>query len=496
MKLIIGNDCKNIPLENDQSILDVLKLTYGITCPCGGNGKCGKCKVKVLEKEGDTQWKTVLSCMTGDVYAADASALIANASASATVQETFTSEGVSFAKDLPWSGYSIAVDVGTTTLAMYVIDGKSGKVVSRISALNPQSSFGSDVISRILYSYSQPGSDKIIQKVLSDKLAQMIRTTMGTLSENWTIDGIQIVGNPAMVYLLAGIDAHELGVAPYKLSVKEPFVKDSKEIGMDLDPSVPVYFPGSVSAFFGSDLTCGMAATIDFAKGESFIYTDLGTNGEIAVSDGKRILCCSTAAGPAFEGSNISCGIGAVEGALCSVELKNGAYVTKTIGGKAPIGICGSGIVDAMAVLLEDETVDITGRMEGDSVSLAQGVQFTQKDVREIQLAKSAIRAGIEVLLEMLSLSYEDVDKVYIAGGFGSYIRIENCMKIGMLPEMDMSKVVTLGNAAGKGAVALVHSTEAQNSSEDLRLRMEYVELFDSASFQGKYVEHMLFGEE
>ena len=378
---------------------------------------------------------------------------------------------------------------------MYLVDGRSSAVVDQKTALNPQSAFGSDVISRIVYSSNDQESKKRIQGVLASRLEEMIDGLMA--ARDGSVDCIQVVGNPTMVYLLAGIDAHELGVAPYRISVKDPFSVMSDEIGMNLH--VPVLFPGSVSAFFGSDITCGMVATLDLGCGESFIYTDLGTNGEIAVSDGKRILCCSTAAGPAFEGANISCGIGAVEGAICNVAINGGKFIVRTIGDGRPLGICGSGIIDMTAELIRNGYVDFTGRIE-DSVDqpieVCKGVSFTQKDVREIQLAKSAIRAGIEVLMEMLGMGPDRIDKVYISGGFGTFIDIRNCLEMGIFPDIEPSRFVTLGNAAGKGAVSMVHSRVFHSAVENLRQGIEYVELFDSASFQEKYVDCMMFGEE
>ena len=495
MQLVVDGKRRDIAVPDGQTILDVLRLEYGITCPCGGNGRCGKCKVKVLEKETDTQWKTVLSCMTADVFCADATELIHSSSAQAKVQDSYSSDGLRFEKDCSWDGYSVAVDIGTTTLAMYLIDGNSAEVVDQRTALNPQSAFGSDVISRIVYSSNDGKSKKQIQSVLASRLDQMID---GLISgREGSVDCIQVVGNPTMIYLLAGLDAQELGVAPYRISVKDPFSVMSDEIGMHMH--VPVFFPGSVSAFFGSDITCGMVATLDLGCEESFIYTDLGTNGEIAVSDGKRILCCSTAAGPAFEGANISCGIGAVEGAICNVATNDGKFTVRTIGGGKPLGICGSGIIDLTAELIRNGYVDFTGRIDDSihqPIEVCDGVSFTQKDVREIQLAKSAIRAGIEVLMEMLGMGSERIDKVYISGGFGTYIDIRNCLEMGIFPDIEPSRFVSLGNAAGKGAVSMVHSKAFCSAVEGLRQSIRYVELFDSASFQEKYVDCMMFGEE
>ncbi len=495
MRLVVDGRSRDVVVPEGQSILDVLRLEYGVTCPCGGHGRCGKCKVKILERESDTQWKTVLSCMTGEVFAADATELVRSASAQAKVQDQYSSEGIQFSRDGSWEGYTAAIDIGTTTLVMCLVDGRTGEVVARESALNPQSSFGSDVISRIVYSSTDEASKKQIQQVLVSRMSEMIEHLMA--GREGSIDGIQVVGNPTMIYLLAGIDAQELGVAPYRISVKDPFRVMSDEIGMKF--SVPVYLPGSVSAFFGSDLTCGMVAMLDLACGESFIYTDLGTNGEIAVSDGKRILCCSTAAGPAFEGANISCGIGAVEGAICNVALKDDKFTIRTIGDRKAIGICGSGIIDMTAEMIRNEYVDISGRIPdsvAQPVDICEGVSFTQKDIREVQLAKAAIRAGIEVLMEKLGLGADDIDKVYISGGFGTFIDIGNCLEMGMFPAVELSRFVTLGNAAVKGAVSMVHSSEFFSAVEKLRGGIEYVELFDSSEFQEQYVEYMMFGDE
>lgn len=410
------------------------------------------------------------------------------------------------------SSYGIAVDIGTTTVCAYLYNLARGTSIGLTSALNAQRSFGADVISRIDYTLKH--ADGL------DQLHQLICTQVSHMSaelcSRFKIDPkdvhmITLAGNTTMMHLLAGISPKGIAASPFIPVFTQSRILPAQDIGIFINPHCRAYLLGSISAYVGADTVAAMVSC-SMDKRKKALLIDIGTNGEIVLNTGDRLISCSTAAGPAFEGAHIRCGVGGVEGAISSVKWTNAGLQFATIGKKDPIGICGSGIVSLLALLLELGVVDETGRMvdadelEAEAVQqrlveidgqnafvLNENIVFTAKDVREVQLAKAAIAAGVQTLLDEAGMDVAALDVIYLAGGFGSYVDRESACKIGLLPEAGKDKIIVCGNAAGSGAATVLCSKEAGQYAAGLQQSCQYIELSSSASFQQHYMDCMIF---
>jgi len=408
--------------------------------------------------------------------------------------------------------YGAAIDIGTTTIAAYLIDLKTGETVASRSAMNPQRAYGADVISRTDYSKKENGLDTL-QKAIADKIDEMICDMVaekGKARED--IYHIVCVGNTVMVHLLAGVTPENIAASPFIPAFTAPVFLNAPEIGMAFSNAMLEIGP-CVAGYIGADTTAAaLACAMDEYEGKALLI-DIGTNGEIALGGRDGIVCCSAAAGPAFEGAHIRCGSGAVTGAISSVKLsEDGEVALETIGGTEPTSICGSGIVDAVAEMLRVGLIDETGRIDEDEApevwedrlfDSPAGLAFAltddkkvficQKDIREVQLAKSAIAAGIHILLKKSKVGFANVEKLYLAGGFGNYIDVHNACMIGLLPAELEDKTEAIGNAAGTGARYMTLNTTACGRTEDMAYKMEYIELSSQRDFTELFSENMLF---
>lgn len=432
----------------------------GVDMPCGGQGKCGKCAARV---DGEAK----LICQT--TLTEDAIVSIEDKHEMHILSEGVLPKHV----HAPWAtGRGIAIDVGTTTIAAYGYDLGTGARLFARGLPNPQAAYGADVITRVGRAMAGDGA----------ALADAVRGCLHALCEGIAFDAATVVGNTAMLTLLSGRDPSFLAAAPFAL--REPF---GEFVGN-------CYLGRCASAFIGADVVAAMlAAGFDEPNGGApRLLADVGTNGEIALTAGGRLLCCSTAAGPALEGAGISQGMTAQAGAIDAVI--GGAC--RVIGGGEARGICGSGLLDAIAHMLDVGALDETGlilskdrryRLPGTEVFI------TQTDVRAVQLAKSAIRAGIETLLAEAGLAPEDVPELLLAGGFGSRLNPESAERIGLLPPGFAKKTRAMGNAAGMGASLLLLSRPCLEACEAIAARAETLELSASAAFMARYVEHMGF---
>ena len=438
--------------------------------PCAGRGTCGKCLVTLDGRE-------VLACQT----AVDRDMTVHTAKTDAV---TILTDGVS-ASVTPdgIDDYVLACDIGTTTVVAYLLDGHTGRLLSRSSAMNPQSQFGADVISRIQHALDTD----------AEALKGCIRETLHTLCRDAaaqagidpdSITRAAIVGNTAMHHLLLGIDPKPLVTPPYM-----PAVREALEIGC-------ARILPNIAGFVGGDTVGCMTATRFDRLEELTLLIDIGTNGEMVLGDKHRRVACSTAAGPAFEGAKISCGMRGAPGAVDHVTLENGQLTCSVIGGGEPKGLCGSGLLDLVAVLLELGVIDESGRMEEGDFTLCDNVTLTQKDVREVQLAKAAIRAGIELLCAHLGRKPEDIQHVLLAGAFGSYMTPVSACRIGMIPPVLAHRISSVGNAAGEGAKLCALSAKEYAYSQSLAENTEFLELASMAQFQDCYVDALEFEEE
>ncbi len=388
--------------------------------------------------------------------------------------------------------FGCAVDIGTTTMASYLVDLSTGELVATASMLNPQRNYGGDVITRANYTMERPEGlqtlARLVRGGISDLIGEMrARANVGAEE----IRHIALVGNTIMMHLAAELPVKYIATLPFVPVYAATRHVEAKKLGLSFENAVVTLGP-CVAGYVGADTVAAVVACGLDAPGEAALMIDIGTNGEIALRVGEKMWCCSAAAGPAFEGAHIRCGSGAIDGAIDRVKIEDGRPVVTTIGGKRAASICGSGIVDAVAEMLRAEIIDETGRMDGD-FPLADGVFICQKDVREVQLAKAAIAAGIGVLADAAGIEIGDIQKLYLAGGFGNFIDRKSACSIGLLPMELLKRIEPVGNAAGTGARMMIADQTALARAEGVRRRMTYIELSASADFQERFAENMLF---
>ena len=404
--------------------------------------------------------------------------------------------------------YGVAFDVGTTTLVGTLMNLRTGMAASVLSTLNGQAPFGADVISRI--SHGMNGPEAI------DELQQAVVTTMNSiLSELYRETGVSpaqtyeavVVGNVTMLHLLLGVDPTPLSMAPFTPAFMDELSVEAREIGLGIHPHGYVQTLPALGAYVGADIVAGVLATGVVREDRLRVFVDVGTNGEIVLGSAQRALATAAPAGPAFEGSQIKCGMRATTGAIEGVTLGDRVELQVIGGDVPPEGICGSGLVDAVAQLLLAGLLDHSGRLRtADAVAdhplrerlievdgvraflLAEGVYLTQRDIRELQFAKGSIATGIKVLMDILGVRTEDLDQVLLGGSFGSYLNPESAKVIGLVPPVDVDRIIAVGNSAGEGAkIALLSYRERQVAFE-LPSRIEYVELSGRADFNDSFV--------
>jgi len=467
--------------------------------PCGGKGRCGKCKViasGALSEISDTEKKLLsedelsrgyrLACLT---YALGNCEVTSVSSGEATI----VSDGISdkFTLSPIFKKYGVAIDIGTTTLASKLFDA-SGNAVASLVRLNPQSAWGADVISRIEAALAGKQSELAI--CIREALNQMI-TEMADAADisPLDIDGAVITGNTVMLHLLTDTSPEPLSHAPFKAERLFGERISACELALDcLAPDTAVLLPSCISAFVGADISCAILASGIMKKEDSALLADIGTNGEMAlVCDGK-LTVCSTAAGPAFEGVGISMGMRGEVGAIDKVEIVNGKLHAHVIGDTAPKGICGSGLIDAVACLLSLEELDETGYLEDDA-KICGDVILSQQDIRAVQLAKSAVCAGIEALMHSQGINSDKVSEFYIAGGFGNYLNVKNAEQIGLLPSGFADKAKTIGNAALSGAQMLLLDSSLTEECKKTASAARTLDLASNPVFIEKYTMGMLF---
>jgi len=389
----------------------------------------------------------------------------------------------------------IAIDVGTTTVAVYLVDMEKGAVVATAGDINAQNIYGADVTSRIRYS-SDSGHEKLTQ-VIREQLSLMINKVCESEEiKSDQIKSITIAANTVMQHIVAGLSPISLGKAPFtpvSLFGGELPVWD----GLPVTKHTKIYYSPAVSAYVGGDITAGIFA-VDFEDiNKPALFIDIGTNGEIVLKNKDTYYCCATAAGPAFEGAEISKGMAATDGAIDHVWLESdGELEFSVIGGGIPKGFCGSGLLDLLAVLLDIGVVDKTGRLlEKDRYYLDEvlDIFITAEDIRKLQLAKAAIAAGIEVLLHFARIKESDIGLLALAGGFGSYMDINSAAKVGLIPKSLLPVAKVYGNTAGEGAVKTLIDNNAHECLEKIRKHCEYVELSSISFFNDRFVEQMGF---
>jgi len=412
--------------------------------------------------------------------------------------------------------HGLAVDLGTSKVAMFLVNFKSGKTEESIGFMNPQFPYGEDVISRIGYAGGGTDEAKLLRDLVVDGINEHLEEMLvdrALAPED--VAGVTVVGNTAMHHLLLGLPVRQLGASPFEPATRDAIERDAREMRMGVLPSAKVYMPPVIAGFVGSDNLAAIIATRLHEEKGPCLLVDLGTNTEVALRVGGRIVCCSCASGPAFEGEALRHGMRASPGAVEMVKVgADGRLAVSTVGDVEPIGICGSGVLDAVAALKDTGALDERGRLlpghpgvveeDGDaayrlapSSAIQQGwVLVTQHDVREIQKAKGAVRAGIEMVLEHTGVSPREIRKVMLAGAFGSYIDPASAVSIAMLPPVPADRIVQVGNAAGVGARELLCSMKLRKEAEELARTIEHLELVTYPRADLFFASSMLLSEE
>ncbi|MGM0451696.1 MAG: ASKHA domain-containing protein [Thermodesulfobacteriota bacterium] len=415
------------------------------------------------------------------------------------------------------SAKGLAIDLGTTTLVASLISLKSGKDLATTSSLNPQGRFGHDVIRRIQHG-STPEGLRELTDIVREGMYRLVEQACedSKISCDEILD-VVIGGNTTMVQIAAGIDPAPLGQVPFTVGVESGCCFSADQFGLPVHPSARVYVPPIVHAYVGADISAGLLVRPDFFNGDGvMLFVDIGTNGEMGLSANGHWLMTATAAGPAFEGMGISAGMRARIGAIEAVTAEGDDLQIHTIGNVEPEGICGSGIIDLTAALYLKGVIDASGRMRkpGETEGLAQpladrledrdgipavrlgsGVYFTQQDVRQVQLAKSAIRAAMDILLEEAGVTGDELEQVVIAGGFGYSLRAQNLETIGLIPPGCAKKVYFAGNTSRFGCVCMLKNTDQRRFLEDRMAGVSHVTIESRPDFMEKYVEEMEFPE-
>ena len=489
--IVQNNKSRTFKTVRGKLLLDVLVSEgYDIYSPCGGKGTCGKCMVRVkgrgivqacrykvdedisVEIPGSREMKVLIS-QYENTYDVDLKPAIP--------------------LDISFKNIGCAIDIGTSTMVFHFVDLETGMLIRTYSGINPQAAYGADIISRIKYCMDNSDGLKIMQALLLDSInSSMAGFAVDCRMNTYEIVSVLITGNTTMLHFIAGVDPTSIAIAPFNPEFTAQRTLDLSSLNLDINSKSEIKLLPSVSAYIGADIVSGLAS-IDPGSAKKWLYLDIGTNGEIALVNDQNILACATAAGPAFEGARISCGCLAVEGAISSYD--DGIFTT--IGGADPAGVCGSGLVDIIAHMLKKGLISAGGETDDDFriyQDNERDLRITGRDVREVQLAKAAISAGIDILLSRAGCGYEDIEMLVLAGGFGNYLSVENAVTIGLLPGELSSRVIQVGNAAGTGALLALKSVDFSNKLDKLASSMDYIELSTDREFAELFVEKMNFG--
>ena len=476
----------DLSFANGENLLSFLRTHgYFVDAPCGGNGTCGKCRV--LMRVGKTE-QTVLACQT--VLTQDCIATLPHRSS-----------------DLSWNdsagtlhfvpgrtGLGAAIDLGTTTVAVKLYDLADGAHLGTETAWNVQKAFGADVIARIGCCIERADGLALLGDAIRGQIHELLQTLCRKSGRFFgEITEIFLAGNTVMQHIFADLSPASIASAPFTpLSLFDsgtPYVFDG----------IPVYLSPCVAGYVGGDITTGLLSTkLHERKGKS-LFIDVGTNGEMALGGRDGFVCCAVASGPAFEGAGIECGMSASFGAIHRVELTCDGLTYEVLGGGEAEGICGSGLLDLVACLLDLGYLDESGCLAEDECGeavfrLSEKVYITQKDVRQLQLAKAAVAAGIQRLMRSERVTFGDIDALYLAGGFGNRLRPESAVRIGMLPRE--IEIVPCGNSALSGAETALLDPAARNTLREIKANCRYLELSSDAAFNDLFIEEMSFPEE
>lgn len=492
VEIVSGTGRIAAPAEEGQLVSEVLRQQIpSFALPCAGNHTCGKCRVRAAGAVSEAE--DFEKALLGPEAAAQGMRLACACRILGDMTVFLPGEGTG--KIIAWydippverteDGFGFAVDIGTTTVVVQLVERSSGRVAAERLAENAQRGFGADVISRI-EACRTAGLDTLSGRIREqlERMASDCLREAGAASVQESV----VTGNSTMLHLYEGLDPASLAVAPFKVQSYFGCMSRHRLAG------APVYLPRCVGAYVGADITCAALAA-NMAGRKAGLLADIGTNGEIVLAKEGKLFCCATAAGPAFEGAGLSCGMPASAGAVREAALQNGAVVYETVGDQPAAGICGSGILDALVVMLETGVLDDSGYMEEDWEVGDSGVKIVRRDVRQIQLAKSAVCAGIQTLLKQECMTAGEVERFVIAGGFGSSMNQDSAAAIGLFPKGLRSKTGFIGNGALGGAVMLLLDPSLRPEAEALAAEAEELSLSESAEFMDFYIDGMSLAE-
>lgn len=496
IKINLVNENIILEADKDEMLYDVLTRNNIIDAPCGGSGVCGKCRV-------DVDGISVLSCL----YKLEKDITVITRHQNKVTDIISDGFCKSFTRDIYDKGnMGIAVDIGTTTVVASLIDLHTGKEICSMSCLNSQKSFGQDVITRIQYAVeNKDGLKKLQQTIIND-----IANLFNIIYENEKINPdcitrVVISGNTTMIYLLIAENPEGLAKAPYKLSFEGAVKCDNSVISLPVGNNCNIYCLPAISAYVGGDITAGILACDLKNISGIVLFIDIGTNGEIVLSNNGELSCCSCAAGPALEGMNISCGTRACVGAIEDVAIKDNKIVYKTIKNENAVGICGSGLLSAISELNKNHILHTSGRfLNSDFIQNVEGKKYfvidkdrniyiTQKDIRQVQLAKGAILSGINALLQNENISVSDVERVIVAGQFGAHLNAESLTNTGILPKEWADRIEYVGNTSKSGAYICLLSDYESSLAEKIVKNIKYVELSTLSDYKNLFIQCLNF---
>ncbi len=485
---------------------------------CGSRGTCGKCAV-ILQPEN----QTVLACQ----YKIDCDLTIEIPSTSRFFDQKILAHGIDHNVDIDLpkiaeKAYGLAIDIGTTTVVAKVLDLSNGELIATETAFNPQAKHGDDVISRIAYAHNNHKLrelQSLIIACINELIACLIVQAEISAQD---IYEMTVVANTTMNHIFLNLPIKQLGLSPYEAWSLDACDLKAQKLSININPEANIHTVENIAGFIGSDTVAAALATAIDCEDELTLLIDIGTNGELICGNKEKLYAASCAAGPALEGARISQGSRAVSGAIEAVVINDNDIDVDVINDHPSSSICGSGVIDAVAVMLDLKIIDRTGRFNNvlylkdqlpdliyrrmttvnhqpafvlayENDSKKPAVTITQQDVRELQLAKAAIRAGINMLLKKLKLKDDDLKKILLAGAFGNYIRKSSAMRIGLLPNVNPERIHFVGNAASTGAQMILINQKVKALATDLAKKVEYIEIAHEKDFTNLYTEAMLF---
>jgi len=498
---------------------------------CGSMGTCGQCRIRFVSQAPPPSpsgrrlisaealaagWR--LACQ--QPVLADASIEIAEPQASdpagpAKLLEAPSKRSGREGSPLNGRGIGVAIDVGTTTLAVYLFDLSNGTLLGSAADYNPQRTLGADVISRIgiVRTRGAAGLEQLQQSVIEGLNGQIQSACEQAGTEPTEVLRAVVAGNPTMLHLFMGVSPVGIDQSPFEAAFLGSVTVAPTTIGLEVHPEAEVQLLPGASSYLGSDVVVGVLATSLGEGGATELLIDIGTNGEIVLAHGGRFAACSTAAGPAFEGAAIRDGMTAVPGAIEDVRITGSRVATSTIGDAPAVGLCGTGLIGAVHELLQEGAIDASGKLLRDHRALSEflvgegrdlgfflgrsprRVTLYQEDIRSFQLGKAAIRAGIDTLLDVTGVVAEDLERVYVAGAFGTHLQPQRALGTGLLPTLPTERIYAVGNTAGQGAVMVLLDRSLLSTADALAKRIETIELAAIPEFARRYIDRMAFPE-